>query len=70
MRRKGSTRIAVAANASKMEAIVRRQIRSGLKDSASANVGCTLIVVGQKRGVNLYASARRVVHPSGACFES
>ena len=29
-----------------------------------------IIVVGQKRGVNLYASARRVVHPSGACFES
>ena len=66
MRSKSSERIPVAANASKMEAIVMRTTRrSGINDSASANVCCAPIVVCPKHGVNLHASASRVAHPSG-----
>ena len=65
VRSKGSARIPVAANASKVEAIVkRRTIRSGAHDSASANVCYNMIVFRQEHGVNLHASARRVAHPS------
>ena len=65
MRSKGSERIPVAANASKMEAIVMRTtIKSGINDSASASVCCALIVFCQKHGVNLHASAKRKAHPS------